>query len=222
MVGVDHRGLEDVDTFDLLGLDPFDFSNFKPFDFLEPSLSRVQEVQQLKKAYRRLSLITHPDRKGDIAKFKQLSQLNEFLFQFNTSCPSIWRRIAELFRRGKDGWASTWNPRLKLDDPGFRKPTPAYIRYSSGRGRGRSHVRRPTPASALAKPGSSPSNPIVIDALEIGAPAPLAVDPLNRKRIKTKLCQRRRNRRSSYHPSRASKWRPAPYADQSDSDLGWD
>ncbi|KAI9866793.1 MAG: hypothetical protein M1813_000735 [Trichoglossum hirsutum] len=202
MVGVGHRGLEDADIFDLLGLDPFNFSNFKLFDFLEPSLSRVQEVQQLKKAS-----------EGDIAKFKQLSQLNEYLFRFNTSCPFIWRRIAELFRRGKDGWASTWNSRLKLDDLGFQKPTPAYIRYSSGRGRGRSHVRRPTSASALAKPGSSPFNPIVINALEIGAPAPLAVGPLNCKGIKTKLYQRRRNRRSSYYPSRASKWHPALYAD---------
>ncbi|KAI9767648.1 MAG: hypothetical protein M1840_005519 [Geoglossum simile] len=197
MVGVGHPGLEDVDIFDLLGLDPFDFSNFKPFDFPEPGLSRVQEVQRLKKGYKRLSLITHPDRKGDIAKFKQLSQLNEYLLRFNTSCPLIWRRIAELFRRGKDGW----------------------------RGRGRGHVPRPTPASAFAKPGSSPSNPIVIDALEIGAPASLAVDPLNRNGIRAKLCQRhrnRRNRRSSYYPSRASELRPAPYADQSDSDLGWD
>ena len=230
MVGVGHRGLEGVDIFDLLGLDPFDFSNFKPFDFLEPSLLRVQEVQQLKRAYRRLLLITHPDRainhsgwKGDIAKFEQLSQLNEFLFQFNTSYPPIWCRIVELFRRGKDGWVSTWNPRLELDDPGFWKPTPAYMRYSSGCGRG--HIPRPTPASALAKPGSSPFNPIVIDALEIGAPASLAVGPLNRKgkpRIRTKPCRQRRNRRSSYHPSRASEWRPAPYADQSDTDLGWD
>ncbi|KAI9773292.1 MAG: hypothetical protein M1839_002152 [Geoglossum umbratile] len=217
MVGVDHQGLEDVVIFDLPSLDPFDFSNLKPFDFLKPSLSRVQEVQQLKRAYRKLSLITHPDWKGDIAKFKQISQFNEFLFQFNTSCPSIWRRIAELFRRGKDSWASTWNPRLKSDDPGFRKPTPAYIHYSSSRG----HVRCPTLASALAKPGSLPSNPIVIDALEIGALAFLAVGPLNRKGTRTKLRRRCRNRRSSYYPSRAPEWRPAPYADQSDPDLGW-
>ncbi|KAI9776693.1 MAG: hypothetical protein M1839_009420 [Geoglossum umbratile] len=197
MVGVGHRGLEDVDIFDLLGLDPFDFSNFKPFDFLEPSVSRVQEVQQLKKAYRRLSLITHPDRKGDIAKFKQLSQLNEYLFRFNTSCPLIWRRIAELFRRGKDGWS----------------------------GRCRGYVLRPNPASILAEPGSSPSNPIVIDALEIEAPASLPVglpSPKGKSRTRAKVRQRRHNRRSSYYPSRASGWRPAPYADQSDSDLGWD
>jgi hypothetical protein len=89
MVGVGHPGLEDVDIFDLLGLDPFDFSNFKLFDFPVPDLSRVQEVRRLKKAYRRLSLITHPDQNGDIAKFKQLSQLNKYLLRFNTSCPSI-------------------------------------------------------------------------------------------------------------------------------------
>jgi hypothetical protein len=124
--------------------------------------------------------------------------------QFNTSCPSIWRRIAELFRRGKDG---------------FRKAAPAYVRCSSGRGRG--HVPRPTPASALAKPGSSPSNPIVIDALEICAPAVGSPNPKGKPRIKTKLRWQRRNCRSSCYPSRASDWRPAPYADQSDTDLGW-
>src|SRR5579862_7163995 len=163
MVGVGYQGLEDVDIFHILGLNPSDFPDFKLSDFLEPSPVRVQQVQQLKGAYKRLWVITHPDkainrpdRKGDITKFQQLSQLNEFLLQFNTSCPSIWRRIAELFRRGKDG---------------FRKPAPAYVPCSSGRGRGRGHVPRPTPASALAKPGSSPSNPIVIDALEICAPA---------------------------------------------------
>jgi hypothetical protein len=64
MVGVGYRGLEDVDIFDLLGLDPFDFPNFKPSDFLEPRPARVQEVQQLKRAYKKLRLITHPDRGG--------------------------------------------------------------------------------------------------------------------------------------------------------------
>ncbi|KAI9770365.1 MAG: hypothetical protein M1839_003207 [Geoglossum umbratile] len=187
MVGVGHRGLEDVDIFDLLGLDP----------------NGDQDVRQLKKAYRRAMLVTHPDktainpnRTGDNAKVVQLNEVKEFLCDFDPDSPHIWRRVAELFRRGK------------------------YGRASSSRGRG--HVPRPTPASALAKPGSSPSNPIVIDALEIGAPASLVVDPLNRKGIRTKLCRRRRNRRSSYYPSRASEWRPAPYADQSDSDLGWD
>jgi hypothetical protein len=206
MVGVGYRGLEDVDIFDLFGLNPSDFPNFKPSDFLKPSPARVQEVQQLKRACKRLRFITHPDkainhlnRKGDITKFQQLSQLNEFLLQFNTSCPSIWRRIAELYRRGKEG---------------FRK------HYSSGRGRG--HVPRPTPASALAKPGSSPSNPIVIDALEICTLVVGSPGHKGKHRIKTKLRYQRRNRRSSYHPSRASEWRPAPYADQSDSDLGWD
>ncbi|KAI9782266.1 MAG: hypothetical protein M1839_005380 [Geoglossum umbratile] len=190
MVGVSYRSLEQIDIFGLLGLDP----------------NRDYDVIQLKNAYRRAMLVNHPDkaaanpnRAGDNAKVIQLNDLKEFLCNFDPDSPHIWRRVAELFRRGKDG------------------------RASSSRGRG--HVPRPTSASTLAKPGSSPSNPIVIDAPGIGAPASLPVGPPNRKgktRARTKLRRQRRSRRSSYHPSRASEWRPAPYADQSDSDLGWD
>ena len=83
MVGVGYRGLEDVDIFDLLDLNPSDFPNFEPSEFPEASLARIQEVQQLKGAYKRLRFISHPDWKGDITKFQQLSQLYELLLQFN-------------------------------------------------------------------------------------------------------------------------------------------
>jgi len=246
----------------------------------------------------------HPNRTRDNAKAVQLNELKEFLCDFDPDSPHIWRRIAELFRRGKDGrasssrghvprptvasplarpgsspsnpividapgvgapaslpvgpsnrkgktragtelrrqcrnrrssyypsrapirvkdgWASTWNPWLNPRDPAFQRPVLECGRHPISCGRG--HVPHPTPASALTKPGSSPSNPIVIDALEIGGTASLAVGSLNRKgkpRIRTKLCRQHRNHRSSYHPSQASGWRPAPYADQSDTDLGW-
>jgi hypothetical protein len=84
----------------------------------------------------------------------------------------------------------------------------------------------------MTKPGSSASNPIVIDAPEIGAPSLPPVGSSNPKVISggcrngsgTKPRRRRRKRQfSEYHPSRASRWRPAPYADQSDveSVLEW-
>ncbi|KAI9768252.1 MAG: hypothetical protein M1840_005082 [Geoglossum simile] len=189
MVGISYRSLEQIDIFGLLGLNP----------------NGYPDVRQLKNAYKRAMLVSHPDkiatnpnRTGDNTKAVQLNELKEFLCDFDPDSPYIWRRISELFRRGKDG------------------------RTSSSRGRG--YVPRPTSASTLAKPGSSPSNPIVIDAPEIGAPAFLPVGPPNHKgktRARTELRRQRRNRRSSYHPSQASGWRPAPYADQSDTDLGW-
>ncbi|KAI9766167.1 MAG: hypothetical protein M1840_006734 [Geoglossum simile] len=233
------------DIFDLLGLDP----------------NRDQDVEQLKKAYRRAMLVTHPDKTannpkktGDNAKAVQLNELKEFLCDFDPGSPRIWRRVAELFRRGKDGRASSSRghghvprptPAGTLAKPGSSPSNPIVIAPGigapaslpvgppnrNGKPRARTELRRqrrsrrssyyPSQASIRGKDGSSPLNPIIIDAPGIGAPASLAVDPLNRKGIRAKLCQRRRNRRSSYYPSRASEWRPAPYADQSDSDLGW-
>ncbi|KAI9855638.1 MAG: hypothetical protein M1813_009684 [Trichoglossum hirsutum] len=159
---------------------------------LDPS-DRDGNPKRLQKAYKRAMIAVHPDKTGQNVKATHLNQLKEYLYDFDARDCRIGPRIEELFRRG---------------------------RHSRGRG----CVSRSMLARRLAKPGSSLSNPIVIDAPEIGAPDPPAVGPSNpRRKYKTKTKPRRRchNRRSSeYRPSRASKWRPAPYADQSDTDLG--
>ncbi|KAI9772438.1 MAG: hypothetical protein M1840_000641 [Geoglossum simile] len=199
MVGVNFRHLGQVDIFDLLGLNPFD--------------SHLGS-EQLRKAYRRVMLVAHPDKTGQTVKATQLNRLRDFLLNFDPHCGQIRPRIAELFRRGRDGWVSTWNPWLNPNDPGFWQPITAY----SSRG----HIPRPAVAS---KPGSSASNPIVIDGPEVGAQAPPAAGSSNRKgnfRTRTKSHRRcRKHRRSEYHPSQESKWRPAPYADESDTAMGW-
>ncbi|KAH0563235.1 hypothetical protein GP486_002203 [Trichoglossum hirsutum] len=165
---------------------------------LDPS-GKNEDPKQLRKAYKKAMFAVHPDKTGPNIKATQLNQLKEFLCDFDASDCRIGHRIEELFRRGKH--------------------------HSRGRDRvSRSMLARRL-ARRLAKPGSSSWNPIVIDTPEIGAPAPPAVSSSNPKeKCKTRTKQHRRCRDrwfSEYHPSRESEWRPAPYADQSDTEVGW-
>lgn len=208
MVGVPFRGLRKVDIFDLLGLDPYELR-------LHRKENPIGHLRTLRKAWRRSILLLHPDKHSDHekSKFRQKTQhlvdLRDYLSEFDhNKLKPI--RIKELILDGRRSWRSTWNPWLKPDNPEFWKPIHSY----SQRSKKASRSSVPTTSPITSQPGSSYENPIVVDAAMLND-----TNGESRKRQATKSRRRRRRpKRSTYHPLQASRWRPAPYTGESDTD----
>ena len=90
MVGVASAHLDHVDIFNLLGLDPYKLRS-------QPHQSILGVVR---KAYRKVMLIAHPDKAKNGHKTAQhLNILKNFLFNFDSSHAGIPSRVTELVER---------------------------------------------------------------------------------------------------------------------------
>ncbi|KAF2258063.1 hypothetical protein CC78DRAFT_151024 [Lojkania enalia] len=185
-------------TYSLLeNVNIFDLLDLDPRKLRSYSIGHI--LKELRTAYRRAALIAHPDK--DLTKgpetIQRLNGLKDFLSDFDTHQVDP-RRVTGLVERGCIGRLSTRNPQ-----GAWKKHRPQ--------------------ANAL-QAGSSPSNPIVLDALEISAP--YTRQEHDEGNAKTKRRRRRRTRYRSdekaYHPSRSPQWRPAPYTDESDIESVWE
>ncbi|KAF2240903.1 hypothetical protein BU26DRAFT_202101 [Trematosphaeria pertusa] len=82
MVGVDFPNLRQVDIFDLLGLDPYALQNLTP----------EAQLEDIRRAYRRVMLVSHPDKavENDDGKATLLNVLKDFLCNFDKRDPELW------------------------------------------------------------------------------------------------------------------------------------
>jgi hypothetical protein len=126
-------------------------------------------VKELRTAYRKAALIAHPDKdptKGH-ETIQYLNGLKDFLSDFDEHQVDP-HRVIGLVERGCKGRASKWNSQRAW--------------------------KRLRPQANALRAGSSPSNPIVLDAPEISAPHTRQEhDEGNAK------TERRQRRRTRYH-----------------------
>ncbi|KAF2182661.1 hypothetical protein K469DRAFT_690764 [Zopfia rhizophila CBS 207.26] len=189
MVGVAFSLLEDVDIFDLLGLDPSKLRH--------SSIERT--LKEVRNAYLRVMLIAHPDKAGakghEVAQ--RLNALKEFLCGFD-KCRVNPDRVIELVEKGCQGWVPRWNRRFALNNSDIR--IASFERHTTK-----------MPQRTTSIPGSSRSNPIVLDASGISAVSP-EQKPQESRTIRP--CGRRRTRphldKRTHHRSQSSSRHPAP------------
>jgi curved DNA-binding protein CbpA len=178
-------------------VDIFDLLDLDPRKLRSHSIGHILKV--LRAAYRRAALIAHPDKdptKGS-ETIQRLNGLKDFLSDFDKHQIDP-RRVTGLVKKGCEGRSSRGNPQRAW--------------------------KRLRPQENALQAGSSPSNPIVLDAPEILAPYTRQEhDEGNAKSKRRQRCRTRyRSDEKAYHPSRSSQWRPAPYADESDIESVWE
>ncbi|KAF2685028.1 hypothetical protein K458DRAFT_387920 [Lentithecium fluviatile CBS 122367] len=208
MVGICYGSFKNVDVFGLLELDPRHFLGL-PNDTI---------LKNFRVAFRKRMLCLHPDRNKvskatNLELSQQLLGLKEYLCDFKNADPAIVTRLVKngcKYRRstGAHRNRKTPAPRRTTSQPGSSPSNPVCL-----------DTRGTSTTSDL---GSS-SNPIVIDAFPINA-APSEEGRKERKptghRKKHRTCRRWKGK--DYDPSPGFKWRPAPYADQSDIESVWE
>ncbi|KAH8726689.1 hypothetical protein GQ44DRAFT_152292 [Phaeosphaeriaceae sp. PMI808] len=206
-------------------MDGVSYSFFEDVDIfsllaLDPHHLRHHSIEtilkEIRKAYLKTMLIVHTDRTRTTnpKPAQRLNALKDFLGNFNNR-GVVPERATELVERGCQNQSSTPDPRLNR--------------------------KTPVPRRTASQPGSSPSNPIILDAPGISttfhpsspsnsiALGINAATPEQGHNGSKRTARHRRERRTHQRPtekayrlSRGSRWVPAPYADESDIESVWE